>query len=130
MPFFGALGGENQRTLPFNHLYLPFLTTGTAVDTDNHPKATKSVEVKNPQGLHLRPGEVFTRTASEFKSTIEVISGDRRVDGKSLLDIATLGASQGTQLEIEAQGPDAEAAIEALAKILETSSVDELTKEP
>ena len=70
------------------------------------------------------------RTAGEFKSTIEVISGDRRVDGKSLLDIATLGASQGTQLEIEAQGPDAEAAVEALAKILETSSVDDLTKEP
>ncbi len=106
------------------------MTTGSEVDSDNQLKAKKSVEVKNPQGLHLRPGEVFTRTASEFKSTIEVISGDRRVDGKSLLDIATLGASQGTQLEIEAHGPDAEAAVEVLAKIVETSSVDELTKEP
>ncbi len=100
------------------------------MESNNHPKATKSVKVKNPQGLHLRPGEIFTRTASGFKSTIEVTSGDRRVDGKSLLDIATLGASQGTQLEIEAHGPDAEAAVEVLAKILETSSVDELTKEP
>ena len=93
------------------------------METSNHQKAIRSVEVKNPQGLHLRPGEVFTRTASEFESTIEVISGDRRVDGKSLLDIATLGASQGTQLEIEV-------AVEVLAKILETTSVDELTKEP
>ncbi len=100
------------------------------METSNHQKAIRSVEVKNPQGLHLRPGEVFTRTASEFESTIEVISGDRRVDGKSLLDIATLGASQGTQLEIEARGPDAEVAVEVLAKILETTSVDELTKEP
>ena len=96
----------------------------------NNPKATKSVKVKNPQGLHLRPGEIFTRTASEFESTIEVISGNRRVDGKSLLNIATLGASQGTQLEIEARGPDAELAVEELAKILETKSVDDLTKEP
>jgi phosphocarrier protein len=88
------------------------------------------VEVKNPQGLHLRPGEAFARRASEFESTIEVISGERRVDGKSLLDIATLGASQGTQLKIEARGPDAEVAVEVLAQILETKSVDELTKEP
>ena len=80
--------------------------------------------------MHLRPGEAFARRASEFESTIEVISGERRVDGKSLLDIATLGASQGTQLEIEAHGPDAEVAVEVLAKILETTSVDELTKEP
>ena len=100
------------------------------METDNQPKVTRAVEVKNPQGLHLRPGEAFARTASEFESTIEVISGDRRVDGKSLLDIATLGASQGTQLEIEAHGPDAEVAVEMLAKILETTSVDELTKEP
>ena len=59
------------------------------METGNQPKATRAVEVKNPQGLHLRPGEAFARTASEFESTIEVISGDRRVDGKSLLDIAT-----------------------------------------
>lgn len=100
------------------------------MEASDHPKAIKSVEVKNPQGLHLRPGEAFVRRASEFESTIEVISGERRVDGKSLLDIATLGAAQGTQLEIEARGPDAEVAVEVLAKILETKSVDELTKEP
>ena len=100
------------------------------MEPSESPKATRSVEVKNPQGLHLRPGEVFSRKAAEFESTIEVISGERRVDGKSLLDIATLGATQGTQLEIEARGSDAEVAVEVLAKILETTSVDELTKEP
>lgn len=92
-------------------------------------KVSRRVEVKNPQGLHLRPGEYFVRKASEFESEIEIISGDRRVDGKSLLDIATLGAAQGTQLEIEAQGPDAEEAIQSLSEIIETESVDELTTE-
>jgi len=103
---------------------------GPTVAASESTKVTRSVEVKNPQGLHLRPGEVFSRKANEFESNIEIISGERRVDGKSLLDIATLGASQGTQLEIEARGPDAELAVEELAKILETKSVDELTKEP
>jgi phosphocarrier protein HPr len=93
-------------------------------------KASRRVEVKNPQGLHLRPGEAFTRKANEFASVISIISGDRRVDGKSLLDIATLGAAQGTKLEIEAHGPDAEVAVKVLADILETKSVDELTREP
>lgn len=92
-------------------------------------KASRSVTIRNPQGLHLRPGELFVRKASEFESTVEVISGSRRVDGKSLLDIATLGAAQGTKLEIAAHGPDAEAAVEALAVILEMESVDELTTE-
>lgn len=103
---------------------------GGGVANAENLKASRHVEIKNPQGLHLRPGEVFTRKASEFECTISVISGDRRVDGKSLLDIATLGASQGTKLEIEAHGPDAELAVEVLAEILETKSVDELTKEP
>jgi len=97
-------------------------------NTENS-KASRCVEIKNPQGLHLRPGEVFTRKASEFASTVSIISGDRCVDGKSLLDIATLGATQGTKLEIEAHGPDAEVAVKVLADILETKSVDELTKD-
>ena len=91
--------------------------------------ASQRVEIRNPQGLHLRPGEYFVRKASEFESSIVIISGDRQVDGKSLLDIATLGAAQGTELVIEARGPDAEAAIEALAEILAIESIDELTAE-
>ena len=102
---------------------------GIGVTNMSDLTARRRVEIKNPQGLHLRPGEAFARKASEFTSTIIVISGDRRVDGKSLLDIATLGAAQGTKLEIEAHGPDAEVAVKVLADILETKSVDELTKD-
>ena len=92
--------------------------------------AKRRVTINNPQGLHLRPGELFVRLAAQFESQIEVISGDRRVDGKSLIDLCTLGATQGMELEIEASGPDAEAALEALAELIQKASVDEMHAEP
>ncbi len=91
--------------------------------------ARRRVRVNNPQGLHLRPGELFVRLASQFDSQIEVTCGDRRADGKSLIDLCTLGATQGMELEIEASGPDAEAALEALAELVEKESVDEMNAE-
>ena len=92
--------------------------------------ARRSVTVNNPQGLHLRPGELFVRLAAQFDSQIEVICGNRRVDGKRLIDLCTLGATQGMELEIEASGPDAEAALEALAELIQKASVDEMHAEP
>ena len=65
--------------------------------------------------------------AGSFEAKIEVINGDRRVDGKSLLDVFTLGAEKGTELEIEADGPDAEAALDALTEFVQRESIDEET---
>ena len=82
----------------------------------------------------MRPGELFVKLASQFDSEIAVINGDQRVDGKSLLDIFSLAAGKGTELEIEASGPDAEAALDALTELAsresfgdERESVDEET---
>jgi phosphocarrier protein len=78
----------------------------------------RTVVVANPQGLHARPADLFVKLASQYQSTIEVIKDGERVDGKSILAILTLAAVQGTQLRIEATGPDAEAALEALAELV------------
>ena len=88
---------------------------------------TRRVIVNNPQGLHMRPGEMFVRLASQFEAKIEVINDTLRVDGKSLLEVFTLGAVQGTELDIEASGPDAEEALDALAEFVQRESVDEDT---
>jgi phosphocarrier protein HPr len=77
------------------------------------------VVVSNPQGLHARPADLFVKLASKYQSTIEVIKDNERVDGKSILAILTLAAVQGTQLRIEAHGPDAEAALEAIADLFQ-----------
>ena len=79
----------------------------------------QTVVINNPQGLHARPAELFARLALQFDSTIEVIRDNQRVDAKSILHVLTLGAAQGTELTLQAEGADAEAAIEALVHLVE-----------
>lgn len=80
--------------------------------------AFRTVVVGNPQGLHARPADLFVKLASRYESNVEVIKDNERADGKSILAILTLAAEQGTQLRIEAAGPDAEAALDALADLV------------
>jgi len=76
------------------------------------------VTIQNAQGLHLRPMDLFVRLSNQFKSKIEVLRAGERVDGKSMLAMMTLASVQGTQLRVEATGPDAEAALDALAALV------------
>ena len=76
------------------------------------------VIVTNPQGLHARPADMFVKLASKYQSKIDVIKDGERVDGKSILAILTLAAVEGTPLDIVATGPDAEAALDALAELV------------
>ena len=82
------------------------------------PVVEKTVVISNPQGLHARPAELFARLALKFDSKIEVIRETLRVDAKSILHVLTLGAAQGTELTLHAQGADAEEALEALSRLV------------
>lgn len=66
----------------------------------------------------MRPAYLFAETAAKFKSGIELIKEDIRIDGKSVLSILTLGAAQGAQIMIEADGEDADAAVAELESLL------------
>ena len=81
---------------------------------------TKDVEVKNQVGLHARPATFFIQKANEFKSSIWVEKEDRRVNAKSLLGVLSLGIMGGTTIRILAGGPDEEAAVDELVKLVET----------
>lgn len=81
------------------------------------PKSRRSVVVNNPQGIHARPAHLFVKLANQFASNIEIIKDHERVDGKSILGILTLAAVEGTKLTIEAVGPDADHALDALAEL-------------
>ncbi len=80
-------------------------------------RSARIVTVTNPQGLHLRPADMFARLAMQFESTIEIVREGDRFDGKSILSLMTLAAEQGTQLLLEASGPDADEALDALAEL-------------
>lgn len=78
----------------------------------------RRVEITNPYGLHLRPAEKFVGLAGTFHSEVRVRFEGRDCNGKSIFDLMTLAAECGSWLELEAQGPDAEAAIAALAELV------------
>ncbi len=68
----------------------------------------------------MRPAYLFAETASKFESEIELVKDDLRINGKSVLDILTLGAAQGTEILLEAVGDDAQAAIVTLEQLVES----------
>jgi phosphocarrier protein len=78
---------------------------------------SRQVTVVNTLGLHARAAARFVSLAGRFGSRVQVTVGGRMVDGKSILGLLLLGASQGTPLTIAAEGPDEEAAVSALAML-------------
>ncbi len=83
----------------------------------NDNASTRHVTVSNPQGLHARPAHSLVNLANRFQAEIEIIRDHERVDGKSILSLLTLAASQGTELIIEARGDDAHDALDALERL-------------
>ena len=77
----------------------------------------REVEIVNALGLHARAAARFVHLASGFSSQIRVARGGRTMDGKSILGLLLLSASRGTRIEITADGPDEEQAIDALAAL-------------
>jgi len=90
-------------------------------------KAQRTVVVTNPQGLHARPADMFVKLASRFESKIELVKDSERVDGKSILALLTLAAAEGTVLSIEAEGQDAEQALDALAELIAQNFAEDKT---
>jgi phosphotransferase system HPr (HPr) family protein len=88
-------------------------------DTVGVQTLTREVVVANSQGLHARPADMLAREARKWQSRIELIGEAQRVDGKSILDVLTLAAETGTRLVVEATGPDAREALEAIGGLFE-----------
>ncbi len=87
-------------------------------EDDALPFARRTVVILNALGLHLRPADRFVGLARRFAAEIWVHRDGRAADGKSILDLATLAAECGSRLQLEARGPDAEAALTALAELV------------
>ncbi len=77
------------------------------------------VVVPNKQGMHARPAELFVRRAQQFQAKIEIVRDGYRIEAKSIMNLLMLGATQGTELTLEAEGEDAQAAVDTLAEVVE-----------
>ena len=77
-----------------------------------------ALTVTNPLGLHARAAARFVHAASAFVSKIRVARGDREMDGKSIMGLLLLGASQGSVITVSADGPDEQEALDALTSLV------------
>ncbi len=81
-------------------------------------RRTTSVKIDNRLGMHARPAMAFVDLANQFRSAVTVRKANQAVDGKSIMQMMMLAATQGTELEVEAVGPDAGEAIDALTALV------------
>jgi phosphocarrier protein HPr len=86
------------------------------------------IEIKNSDGLHMRPAMQFVDVASKFNCDIKVSNKDTSVDAKSIMQMSMLAATCGTKLQVKANGPDASEAIEALRELVEKKLFDNAPK--
>ncbi|MDF2577168.1 MAG: ptsH-B [Chlamydiales bacterium] len=80
-------------------------------------KSKSAFVVSNKKGLHTRPSTELVRCAHTFKSNIWLIYNQQCIDAKSILDILTLSANWGAKIQVEAEGEDAERAVEAILNL-------------
>lgn len=81
----------------------------------------RDVAIRNRLGLHARAAAKFVQTASRFQSEIKIRKNGEEVDGKSILGLLLLAASQGTQITIAVDGEDEAAAFAAVEDLIARS---------
>ena len=79
----------------------------------------REIEIVNKLGLHARASAKLTQTASRFAADVWLSRNGRRVNAKSIMGVMMLAAGKGSRIGIETAGADADAALEAVAKLVE-----------
>jgi phosphotransferase system HPr (HPr) family protein len=82
---------------------------------------SRVVTIVNASGLHARPADKLVKLATQYKCRLEIIKGHERVDGRSIISLLTLAAEKGTELTLEGNGEDAQAAVDAMAELIARS---------
>ncbi|UTP39533.1 HPr family phosphocarrier protein [Phenylobacterium sp. LH3H17] len=78
----------------------------------------RSVDIINKRGLHARASAKFVKLASSFEAEVRVSKDGQTVDARSIMGLMMLAAGPGSAIEIEAEGSEAAAALEALAELV------------
>jgi phosphocarrier protein HPr len=79
---------------------------------------TRDITIVNEMGLHARPAAQFVRRANGFRSEIWLVKDGKRFSAASMIDVMRANVDCGTTVTLEANGPDAETAVERLAQLV------------
>jgi phosphoenolpyruvate-protein phosphotransferase len=110
------------------HLTRPRESSGPSAEQWQDTPAV-DVQISNGAGLHARPATVFVETAATFESEIQVQHNGQVANGKALAALLRLGVAHGETIRIAARGPDADAALQALATAVSNGLDDEESHE-
>ena len=78
----------------------------------------KTITIKNKLGLHARAAVKFVNLANRFGASVKIVKDGNEIDGKSILGILTLAATQGTEIVLLVSGKDEDSALKALADLI------------
>jgi phosphocarrier protein HPr len=78
----------------------------------------RTVQIVNKLGIHARPAAEIVKTAARFKSEVTITRDDMEVNGKSIMGVMMLAAECGAMIQLQAEGADAEAALDALTAVI------------
>jgi len=84
----------------------------------------RKAQIVNPEGLHARPCHAIVSLARDFDAELRISNGANGVNGRSILELMTLSAAQGDELELTASGADAPALLKALCGLIAAGFVE------
>lgn len=79
----------------------------------------QTLTITNTKGLHVRAATALSQTASRYDATITLEHGGERANAKSVMNLLLLVAPKGARVRVNAAGPDARAALDAIAELIE-----------
>ena len=85
----------------------------------------RSFIIANELGLHARDATRLVQTTNRFEAEVDVEKDGTRVNGKSIMGVLMLVAAKGTRITVYAEGPDAQAAIDAIGVLIENKFDEE-----
>ena len=75
--------------------------------------------IKDPDGIHARPAGLLVKTAEKFQSKITLVNNGKTGDAKGIFSVMGLNVKCGDEIELMAEGPDEEEAIDLIGRFLE-----------
>ena len=85
---------------------------------------SKTVKVINPQGLHMRPAQLFVSEMGKYDSTVTILFGEKTINAKSIMNLMASCIKQGSEIEIQCTGEQEAEALAAAVKLVETGLGD------
>lgn len=81
---------------------------------------SKTVRITNEMGFHMRPANVFVTAMTKYASDVEIIAGEKKINGKSIMNIMAACIKCGSEITVECNGPDENEMLQEAVAMIES----------